>query len=237
MRTNYWTVRIAVAAALAVAGSTFVFAQQSGSMDRQAEARPEPSRPQRYRPTADDFSAFTDARVAAIKAGLRLTAEQEKNWPAFEEAFRSFAQLRVDRILASRDNPPSPPADMLESLQRRADTLGRSATALRQIADATAPLYKSLDDAQKRRFAVLAPMLRPPHRFAMRMRSGDFRHGNGDDLHHGRMMGSGRSPSGNVERPPRGGGPMERIRFESREIQHDDASEPGVGLARESGWR
>ena len=44
--------------------------------------------------------AFTDARVAAIKAGLRLTPEQEKNWPAFEAAYRNLAKLRTDRVAA-----------------------------------------------------------------------------------------------------------------------------------------
>ena len=32
--------------------------------------------------SAEDFAAFTDARIAALKAGLRLTPAQEKNWPA-----------------------------------------------------------------------------------------------------------------------------------------------------------
>ena len=29
-----------------------------------------------------------DAHLAGLKAGLKLTAEQEKNWPAFETAIR-----------------------------------------------------------------------------------------------------------------------------------------------------
>src|SRR5262245_23352479 len=105
MRTNYWTYRLAAAALVAVAGSTFVYAQQSAPLDRPADAQRERSRPDRFRPTADDLSAFTDARVAAIKAGLRLTPEQDKNWPAFEEAYRVFAKLRTDRILAFRQGP------------------------------------------------------------------------------------------------------------------------------------
>ena len=37
-----------------------------------------------WRPSAEDISAFADARIAALKAGLRLTPDQDKNWPAFE---------------------------------------------------------------------------------------------------------------------------------------------------------
>ena len=32
----------------------------------------------------DDMSALADARIAAIKTGLRLNAEQEKLWPPVE---------------------------------------------------------------------------------------------------------------------------------------------------------
>src|ERR1700751_1278626 len=37
-----------------------------------------------WRMNAEDAAAFTDARIAALKAGLKLTPEQEKNWPAVE---------------------------------------------------------------------------------------------------------------------------------------------------------
>ncbi len=127
MRTSIVT-RIAIVSALAaVTGSTFVYAQQSGEPDRAGPARLE-----RYRPTADDFSAFVDARIAAIKAGLRLTAEQEKNWPAFEEAYRNVAKLRTDRILAFREGPP-PAADRyarwLAAPRRYGGPVGRRAQA------------------------------------------------------------------------------------------------------------
>ena len=35
--------------------------------------------------------------VAALKAGLQLTPDQAKNWPAFEQALRDMAQLRMER--------------------------------------------------------------------------------------------------------------------------------------------
>ena len=223
-----WSKVLAVAGFAALAGSTFVYAQQSGAPDRPGQTRLE-----RYRPTADDFSAFTDARVAAIKAGLRLTPDQDKNWPAFEDAFRNISKLRIDRILANRDAPSSPPADMLENLQQRADTVGKSAAALRQVADATAPLYKSLDDAQKRRFAVLAPMLGRPAGMPPNFRRGDFQRRGSEDFNRG-GQGPERQQRG-MDRPR--GGAMERIRLDSDVVEHDDSAGPGVGVARENGWR
>ena len=46
---------------------------------------------------------FTDARVAGLKAGLKLTAEQEKNWPAVETAIRDLAKERADRMATRRE--------------------------------------------------------------------------------------------------------------------------------------
>jgi hypothetical protein len=40
-------------------------------------------------------------------------------------------------------------------LRQRADNMATSAAALKKIADAADPLYKTLDDGQKRRLAIL----------------------------------------------------------------------------------
>lgn len=120
------------------------------------------------RPSAEDFAAFTEARIAALKAGLKLTAEQEKNWPAVEAAMRDLAKERADRMAAWREARQSGDdaarrADIIERLRRGADTMGTRAAALKQLADAAEPLYKSLDDAQKRRFSMLLHMGGRPH--------------------------------------------------------------------------
>ncbi len=122
-----------------------------------------------WRPSAEDVSAFMDARIAALKAGLRLTPDQEKNWPAFESAVRDMAKARAERW-AMRQSKQTP-ADPVEWLERRADALGKAAVGLKKLADAEGPLYKSLDDAQKHRFEVLA-RLRPHRHFAGWNRSG-----------------------------------------------------------------
>jgi zinc resistance-associated protein len=110
--------------------------------------------------TAEDRSAFLDARIAALKAGLRLTAAQQASWPAFEQALRNVAQVRAERMQAAGGPPPSDPIDRLD---RRANALTRIGTALKQLADAAKPLYQSFDDGQKRRFVILARFLRPQH--------------------------------------------------------------------------
>jgi hypothetical protein len=124
--------------------------------------------------SAADISAFADARIAALKAGLQLTPDQAKNWPPFEQALRDMVQLRVQRVQAreARDQQQQPLGSPFDRLARRADDIAKSSAALKKIADAGAPLYQSLNDDQKNRFVMLARMLRPHH--GMR---GDYEHG------------------------------------------------------------
>lgn len=145
-----WKAVLAGTTAVAIAGSSLVYAQQR-------QGRPDGM--MRRQPNIEDIRAFGEARLAALKAGLALNAEQEKNWPQFEQAARDFGKLRLDRlsarIEARRDAQPRT-TDPVERLRRRATAMTETGAALKKLADATDPLYKSLDDAQKRRFAVLA---------------------------------------------------------------------------------
>jgi hypothetical protein len=156
---------VILASALVVAaGSTLVYAQQR-SGDTIAEVRRVELR---HRPTAQDLAAFTDARIAALKAGLQLTPDQAKNWPQFETALRELAQLRTEHRLAREkaeaDGTQPLPESPFERLTKRADNIAKFGAALKHVADAGAPLYQSLDDAQKQRFKQLSHLLRPHHR-------------------------------------------------------------------------
>lgn len=135
-------------AALSIAGASLAYAQQSPPADAP-----------RWRPSAEDRAALVDARIAAMRAGLKLTAEQEKHWPAAEAAMRAFAKERTDRMAARRDarRGDSRP-DALDRMRRGADAMSAMGNSLRQLADATEPLYRSLDDSQKHRFALLMRM-------------------------------------------------------------------------------
>ena len=55
----------------------------------------------------------------------------------------------------------------------RAEMMGQRAAGLKKLADAAGPLYKSLDDGQKRRFALLARL----DRGQMRAHRGGHHHG------------------------------------------------------------
>ena len=127
------------------------------------------------RMSLEDRSAFADARIAAVHAGLKLNPDQEKMWPAVETAVRDFARMRIDRANArmearrdddrdaSRGRDRDREADNpIVRLQQRADAMAATASALKKIAEAADPLYRTLDDGQKRRLMVLTRM---EHRF------------------------------------------------------------------------
>ena len=97
-----------------------------------------------------------DAHLAAMKAGLKLTDEQAKNWPAFETAIRDAEKARADRWRQTRERMaqaerPSP----IERLTMMSEHLQKSSEQLMAVADAARPLYDSLTDAQKRDFGPL----------------------------------------------------------------------------------
>jgi hypothetical protein len=145
------TVVLAGVAALAIAGSTAVYAQHRPWHHHHVRMNPE------------DRAAFADARIAAVKAGLKLTPDQDKLWPPVETAVRDFAKLRIDRanarMQARKDRDAErPKVDPVTRLHQRADNMATTAAALKKIADAADPLYKTLDEGQKRRLAVLTRM-------------------------------------------------------------------------------
>ena len=147
-----WKAVLALSVVALVSGSGLVLAHETSGREDGA----------RWQPSAEDMKAFTDARIAAFKAGLELKPEQEKNWPPVEAAIREMAKARADRM-AARVNE-QPPSDPVECLHQRAEILGTVAANLKKLADAEDPLYKSLDDAQKQRFKILVEALRPHHR-------------------------------------------------------------------------
>jgi hypothetical protein len=141
---------IAGVAALAIAGSTAVYAQHR------------PWFHHHERMSGEDRAAFADARIAAVKAGLKLTADQEKLWPPVEAAVRDFAKLRIDRanarMNAPHDDGQQKSDDPVARLRDRAEAMATTAAAMKRIADAADPLYKTLDDSQKRRLSILTHM-------------------------------------------------------------------------------
>jgi LTXXQ motif family protein len=118
------------------------------------------------RVTAGDVSALTDARINLVKAALQLTPDQEKLWPAVDDAIRARAKDRQTRIQNAetrvRELREKSPIEALrernpiEFLHRRADALAQRAGDLKKLADAWQPLYQTLSPDQKRRMGHLA---------------------------------------------------------------------------------
>ena len=122
--------------------------------------------PASQRITAAELNALTDARVAIVKGALQLTADQEKYWPAIEEAIRSRAKDRQTRLqsvttgVAERaDRSPIEnlrDRNPVEFLNRRSDALTQRAADLKKLAAAWQPLYQTLTPDQKRRLGFVA---------------------------------------------------------------------------------
>ena len=151
---------LAGVAVLVLAGSSAVYAQHRPWHHHHARMNPE------------DRAAFADAKIAAVHAGLKLSPDQDKLWPPVEAAVRDFAKLRIDRAnarMAERQNDrsddargpqaaPQTPDNPVARLQQHADAMAATAAALKKIAETADPLYKTLDDGQKRRLAILTHM-------------------------------------------------------------------------------
>jgi zinc resistance-associated protein len=154
---NMWKPLVFTIAALAIGGSSIVYAQQRDCGGGACF--------EHHRLSPEERAAFVDARIAALKAGLELTPDQAKNWPMFEQALRDMAQLRAQLRAAREAREQNPtPTTPFERMTRRADNMAKLSAALKHIAEAGTPLYQSLNDAQKERFEKLSRMLRPHHR-------------------------------------------------------------------------
>ena len=112
---------------------------------------------------ADQYAA----RTARIKAYLRLTEEQAKNWPGFEIAMVEMGKRSADRQVAMQNEgkvqtdgraqtdskKQNGEVDIIEQMRRQAKYLGERSADRKAIADAAEPLYVSLDNGQKQRFS------------------------------------------------------------------------------------
>jgi len=140
---------ITLAATIAIAGSALMSA---------ASAQQVRSAPERDRPTVSQLVAYDDARIARLKADLRLNKDQEGNWGKFESALKDISKERADRFIAWTDErekrvastEPAATPTLAERLRKRANAMAKHADDLTKLADASEPLLEKLDDAQKR---------------------------------------------------------------------------------------
>jgi zinc resistance-associated protein len=157
---------VAPLTAVAVCASAFVLT--AAAADDQTSGAPNMERMQHW---AADREAVLDAKLAGMKAELKLTPDQEKLWGPFETAVRDSAKSRMDAMQAMMGNREHgehmSPVDHLDAM---ADRLSKAAADVKTIADAAKPLYASLDESQKHNFGTLGRMLMPERaRFAEEM--------------------------------------------------------------------
>lgn len=111
-------------------------------------------------PSENDLKAFNDRRIEVVKFALQLRPDQEKYWPAVEDAIRARGEMRRKRLeqLAALANNPQD-SNVVELMRMRADSLSERGASLKKLSDAWQPLYVSLDDRQKLRLRFLAAVV------------------------------------------------------------------------------
>jgi hypothetical protein len=107
--------------------------------------------------TRAELDSLTNARIAGIKAGLALTPDQQRLFEPVEQALRTMATNRAERMEGFRRNAGTPPPrlDLSQRLELQAERATRAAQSLTTLSSAVKPFYASLDDSQKK----LLPML------------------------------------------------------------------------------
>src|SRR5271165_3772732 len=136
-----WKAVLVGVSAITIASSSIVYVSSGFSQEDRARS----------------VDAGLASRLASYKERLRLTPEQEKSWPAYESALAALVKQHRERMEKRREEVR--PSDPTQQVRQRAEALSAMGAALSRLADAQEPLYNSLDEGQKRRFATLSQIL------------------------------------------------------------------------------
>lgn len=121
-----------------------------------AQSDQQPSREERARHWAADREVMVHARLAGMKAGLGLTADQEKLWNPFESAVQDLLKTRTETVQeAMKMGEGGERVSPVDRLDFMADRMAQRAARLKAVSEAAKPLYGSLDETQKRNFELL----------------------------------------------------------------------------------
>jgi hypothetical protein len=115
-------------------------------------AKPEPPKTQgasapARRVTGRSSNVLNDAQIASIKQRLKLTAEQERMWPAVEAALRKIVYTK---------NAMNPQTHSTQSSGSTVAYIDPGSAEVQQLKSAALPLIKRLNDEQKREVKMLA---------------------------------------------------------------------------------
>jgi zinc resistance-associated protein len=103
-----------------------------------------------------------------LRAGLRLSPDQEKLWPAVAEAIRGLVTQRREQMHGRLESRGRRSDDLPTIIRGMADGQAARPDGLRKLADSVAPLYASFDDLQ-----ILMRRLRPHGMMGRRERGQD----------------------------------------------------------------
>jgi zinc resistance-associated protein len=160
-KTFIWAAALATSTALAAPS----FAQ-APIPDYQATGKSAPNAREEG-PTVNQLTAVDDARIARLKADLRLTPEQEGYWGKLESALKNISKRHADRFVArwnderaareaaardrnSGDRQRAEPPTPMERMRLTAEGMNLQAADLKSVADAAEPIYGKLDEGQRR---------------------------------------------------------------------------------------
>ena len=109
-------------------------------------------------PADNQIANDVDAKIAQLKADLSLTVDQEKNWPGLQTALHDYGMGQLKTELQAGDHSrrrtrdaqsSGERPDYIAALRTMSDHLAARSESLKKLADAAAPIYRSLDDRQK----------------------------------------------------------------------------------------
>jgi len=149
------TVATLALAALLAGSGTYAMAQQIPAPEAPAASQDQGRQDHRPRLSQDDFNRLVDARIASIKAGLKLNSDQERLWTPVESAIRTSAGERFTRMQERPDRDERRSMDFMQRLERRSAMVTERAQRSTAVATALRPLWNTLTEDQKR----IAPRL------------------------------------------------------------------------------
>jgi len=184
---------IALVAMMAGTG-TYALAQQNPAPNAPAASQDQGQQQNRRpRMSQDDFNRLVDARIASIKAGLKLTPDQERLWTPVETAIRTSADQRFSRFEQRPTREQRQSMDFMQRLEQRSTRMNEGAQRSAAVTNALRPLWNTFSEDQKR----IAPRLMREalNTDGPRWNARDGRRGQGRDHHRmGMHQGGPRGP-------------------------------------------
>lgn len=169
---------VALVAATALASAPALAQQQPAP---QAQDAPRAAAPAPIAQAQPDPQALLDARVAALRAGLRLSGEQETLFEPVEQAMRDAHAARAEREAQAGVVETEPALDFMTRMERRTALAAARTQEQVQLVEALRPLWDSFDEGQRATLPALLGMRtmdgpRPRMERQMRMRDRGYPH-------------------------------------------------------------